>query len=118
MIRPNLQITTSYNYWSFIAYWFVLVTMTTVGYGDVYPTDIGGYLATAMVMVIGLMVTALPVAIIGGNFSIVYEYNHKRNNQKGDDSKYMEKVSDYLNQSKTNKDIKLSVTSVRPFEEQ
>ena len=91
--------------------------MTTVGYGDVYPMEVGGYLATAIVMVIGLMVTALPVAIIGGNFTVVYEYNHKRNNQKESDSRYMEKVCTYLNQSKGNKDLRLSVSSVRPFDD-
>ena len=91
--------------------------MTTVGYGDVYPMEVGGYLATAIVMVIGLMVTALPVAIIGGNFTVVYEYNHKRNNQKESDSRYMEKVCTYLNQSKGNKDHRLSVSSVRPFDD-
>ena len=52
--------------------------MTTVGYGDLYPTHQGGYVATFIVMVFGLMVTALPVAIIGGNFSVAYEYNAKR----------------------------------------
>ena len=91
--------------------------MTTVGYGDVYPMEVGGYLATAIVMVIGLMVTALPVAIIGGNFTVVYEYNHKRNNQKESDSRHMEKVCTYLNQSKGNKDLCLSVSSVRPFDD-
>ena len=91
--------------------------MTTVGYGDVYPMEVGGYLATAIVMIIGLMVTALPVAIIGGNFTVVYEYNHKRNNQKESDSRYMEKVCTYLNQSKGNKDLRLSVSSVRPFDD-
>ncbi|XP_067949885.1 potassium voltage-gated channel subfamily B member 2-like [Watersipora subatra] len=60
------------------AYWFVIVTMTTVGYGDMYPTTVSGYLATVVVMIVGLTITALPVAIVGGNFSVVYEHNKKR----------------------------------------
>ena len=60
------------------AYWFVVVTMTTVGYGDLYPTTAPGYAITVVVMLFGLILTALPVAIIGGNFAVVYEYNVKR----------------------------------------
>ena len=52
--------------------------MTTVGYGDLYPTTSPGYAITVVVMVFGLILTALPVAIIGGNFAVVYEYNVKR----------------------------------------
>ena len=52
--------------------------MTTVGYGDLYPTTGPGYAITVVVMLFGLILTALPVAIIGGNFAVVYEYNVKR----------------------------------------
>lgn len=55
--------------------------MTTVGYGDMYPTTIPGYLATVIVMIIGITITALPIAIVGGNFATVYEYNQKRERQ-------------------------------------
>ena len=52
--------------------------MTTVGYGDIYPATLPGYLITVIVMIAGLTITALPIAIVGGNFSVVYEYNQKR----------------------------------------
>ena len=55
--------------------------MTTVGYGDMYPTTPSGYFATAAVMLIGLTVTALPIAIVGGNFVVVHEYYHKHQKQ-------------------------------------
>ena len=64
-------------YIPFVAYWFVMVTMTTVGYGDMVPSTYPGYFAAVIVMVIGLTVTALPIAIVGGNFAVVYEYNQK-----------------------------------------
>ena len=64
--------------WLFPAYWWVIVTMTTVGYGDYYPKNIFGYAVAAVVMLLGLMITALPIAIIGANFSIYYEYHRKR----------------------------------------
>ncbi|XP_067949886.1 potassium voltage-gated channel protein Shal-like [Watersipora subatra] len=66
------------------AYWFVLVTMTTVGYGDMYPTTVPGYLATVVVMIMGLTITALPIAIVGGNFAVVYEHNKKRERAESD----------------------------------
>jgi len=56
--------------------------MTTVGYGDYFPTQVGGYIGGAIVMVIGLMVTALPIAIIGSNFTVCYEYNLKLQKRK------------------------------------
>ena len=65
-----------------VAYWFVIVTMTTVGYGDMYPQSIYGYVMTVIVMIVGLVITALPIAIVGGNFADVYAYNRKRERQK------------------------------------
>ncbi|XP_067949888.1 potassium voltage-gated channel protein Shaw-like [Watersipora subatra] len=64
------------------AYWFVIVTMTTVGYGDMYPTTFPGYLVTIVVMLVGLTITALPIAIVGGNFAVVYEHNQKREKEE------------------------------------
>lgn len=52
--------------------------MTTVGYGDYYPTSMIGHLIAILVMSFGLILTALPVAIIAGNFSLYYEYSLKR----------------------------------------
>ena len=66
----------------FIGYWWVIVTMTTVGYGDYYPTTVFGYITAAIVMMLGLMVTALPIVIIGTNFSIVSDYNKERQRKK------------------------------------
>lgn len=60
------------------AYWWVVVTMTTVGYGDMYPTTLLGCIVASCVMMLGLMITALPVAIIGRNYAILYSYNHER----------------------------------------
>lgn len=59
-----------------------MVTMTTVGYGDKVPATIPGYFAAIFVMITGLVITALPIAIIGENFTIVYEYNQKLEKQK------------------------------------
>ena len=56
--------------------------MTTVGYGDFYPVTLPGYIYTSFVMLQGLIITALPVAIIGGQYAILYDYNQKREKRK------------------------------------
>ena len=64
------------------AYWWVVTTMTTVGYGDFYPVTLPGYIYGGIMMIKGTMLTALPVAIIGGNYAILYEHNQKREKRK------------------------------------
>eukprot|EP00434_Breviolum_minutum_P005761 symbB.v1.2.005076.t1/scaffold292.1/size239810/20 len=49
--------------------WLAVVTMTTVGYGDYYPTSIGGYLTVAGLTFVSVVFLALPVGIIGHEFN-------------------------------------------------
>jgi hypothetical protein len=54
------------------SFWWCLVTMTTVGYGDVVPTQPLGKILAAIVMIFGIVVIALPITVIGSNFSSIY----------------------------------------------
>ena len=44
--------------------WWALATLTTVGYGDVYPITIGGRIFTFFILMIGLGVVAVPPGLI------------------------------------------------------
>ena len=52
--RGHKYISTKYLPGIFQAYWYVLVTMTTVGYGDIVPRKWAGRLMAFLVMVIGI----------------------------------------------------------------
>jgi len=52
-----------------LACWWVVVTITTVGYGDMVPNTMWGQLFASVTMVSGLIVLAMPIGVIGSNFS-------------------------------------------------
>jgi len=50
------------------SFWWTIVTLTTVGYGDMYPYSVEGMVIGVFTMIIGLILLALPLSIIGTNF--------------------------------------------------
>ena len=49
--------------------WWAVATLTTVGYGDVYPITAGGKLFTFLILMIGLGIVAIPAGIIASSIS-------------------------------------------------
>ena len=45
--------------------WWSIVTLTTVGYEDVYPITLGGRVFTFFVLIIGIGVVAVPAGLVG-----------------------------------------------------
>ena len=63
-------------YWAF-------VTVTTVGFGDMYPTTSAGRFFSMMWMFCGVLLIALPVSVLGSNFTAALaEIEKKRCGQK------------------------------------
>ena len=54
------------------SFWWVCTSMTTVGYGDFYPTSTVGQLITVALFFVGVLLIALPITILGMNFEVVY----------------------------------------------
>ena len=51
------------------AMWWSVVTLTTVGYGDIIPVTPLGKLLSGFIMLLGIGLVALPAAILGGKFA-------------------------------------------------
>jgi len=54
------------------AMWWGVVTLTTVGYGDVYPVTLVGKLIGAVVAMTGIGLFAMPAGILGSGFMEVF----------------------------------------------
>ena len=53
---------------AFDALWWALATLTTVGYGDIYPITVLGKILSAIIAILGIGLVAVPTGIISAGF--------------------------------------------------
>ena len=77
--------------------WWAIVTLTTVGYGDVYPITMGGKIFTFFILLIGVGIVTIPAGLIASALSkareleeeeerkqsLINEEGHKADNGSG-----------------------------------
>ena len=61
----------------FDALWWSVVTLTTVGYGDVYPVTPGGRFFTGLLLIAGLGLVSIPSGLIASAMTATRRQEHK-----------------------------------------
>lgn len=65
------------------ALWWAIVTLTTVGYGDVYPETGWGRVAAGLVALAGVGIVALPTGILASAFAEEFRERHEAEKKRG-----------------------------------
>jgi len=66
------------------SFWWCIVTLMTVGYGDVVPSTTAGQIVASAAMLASIIILALPISVIGANFTqqwVIYKDNEKMKEQ-------------------------------------
>lgn len=75
LVNPKGNLSTFDDFFS--AFWFVIVTIATIGYGDMEPVSPSGKLVAVAAMIFGACYTAMPLTLVGSQFNKSYR-EHKR----------------------------------------
>jgi len=66
----------------FHSMWFSVITLSTVGYGDMYPITVGGKVFTAIMVLIGIAMIAVPTGLISAALTKVRENDRSKGYNK------------------------------------
>jgi voltage-gated potassium channel len=67
----------------FAAMWWAGITLTTVGYGDVYPITVGGRIFTVLILVLAFGVVAVPTGLFSSALSRVRAAEEEESGKDG-----------------------------------
>ena len=74
------------------AFWYTIVTLTTLGYGDFVPHTVMGKIVGGICSLSGVLVIALPVPVIVSNFSRIYHQNQRADKRKAQKKARMARI--------------------------
>jgi len=78
-----------------VSFWWVLVTITSEGYGDHFPVTPLGYVIGTATILFGSVVLALPIGIIATAFSQAYvQIVHHQTRTKAGNSRHMQQAAE------------------------
>ena len=75
------------------ALWWAVCTLTTVGYGDVYPLTAIGKFFASVISLVGIGIIAIPTGIIAAGFNQVISRGKDELNSNGHPSYIVEDLS-------------------------
>ena len=75
------------------SFWWAIITMTTVGYGDAAPVSGWGYFVGSICALCGIVTIGLPIPIIATNFKIFYDYANLTQRMKSKENLSLENLS-------------------------
>jgi hypothetical protein len=101
------------------AFWYTIVTMTTLGYGDMVPKTIAGKLFGSVCSLSGVLVIALPVPVIVSNFGRIYSQSQRQDKRRAQKRARLARIkagkqggtANYMDKKKNNKDGKESMNT-------
>ncbi|HIJ44269.1 MAG TPA: two pore domain potassium channel family protein [Rhodospirillaceae bacterium] len=66
------------------ALWWAIATLTTIGYGDVYPITALGKVCASIVAITSIAIIAMPTGIMAAAFSDVFSKFRRKKGERGD----------------------------------
>lgn len=76
---------------AFSGLWWAVATLTTVGYGDIYPITVLGKILGAIIAIMGIGMVAVPAGILSSGFVEMLEKQNSNNDEQkiqSDEKKY------------------------------
>jgi voltage-gated potassium channel len=64
--------------------WWAVATLTTVGYGDIYPVTAGGRIFTTVILFIGIGIISVPSALLAHALGKINEHDYKNSKRYQD----------------------------------